>query len=191
MYTLQRVSRTVLAVVLAVVLASAFGTTEGSVRGDLSTLVDLRSAPARTELPSRNLGLAEECVACDACNASGGNHKTFGGGARDGGVHSGCFEGLACDTPHPFNTNCGGGDYDGAFDTHSEQESITWSKLAEAEDEALRTALLRAPDRWRYSSARSALQLYDCNGVLVANLPVRDRQVAAVSAALSLLGAGQ
>lgn len=119
-----------------------------------------------------------QCVLCDSCNGSSGNHVTAVGGGRDGVAHP-CFTGSTCNV-HDFNSSCGGSEQN---NDGIEARELSWQAVAEMNGEALQRFLSSQPQRWRLRSDLRTIQWSDCFGNLVASIPLSSSQVAVAVAA--------
>jgi len=124
--------------------------------------------------------LAKPLFVCRGCDVCPGGHQLYSSGSRSNGSGGSdhvdeCWSTGACDDWHPLDPNCGGF---ASLDT--EARAALW--LAATSDDAglIRRALAEYPDALKLNSARAALQVYGCDGDIVASIPLSSARVIAL-----------
>ncbi len=113
---------------------------------------------------------AAGCIGCDIC--AGGQHRTYATGSRNvgpGSEHLNCgVNGPSCDTWHtPNPLGCGG---DEAF-LDDATRARTWLVINGNDVDAKIRVLADHPAIYQFNEERGSIQVFACNGDLIANVP--------------------
>ena len=124
--------------------------------------------------------LARPLLVCRGCDVCPGGHQLYASGSRsngdDGADHvDECWSTGSCEDWHPISSLCGGF---ASLDT--EARAALWLAATSDDAESIRRVLADYPDALKLNSARAALQVYGCDGDIVASIPLSPTRVAAL-----------
>lgn len=124
--------------------------------------------------------LSKPLFVCRGCDVCPGGHQLYASGSRSNGSGGSdhvdeCWSTGSCDDWHPIDPNCGGFT---SLDTQA--RAALWLAAISDDEASIRRALEAYPDALKFNSARAALQVYGCEGDILASVPLSPARVAAL-----------